>query len=205
MISLDHPLYNLIHLVFLILSSTTIYVQNHAWQTAFLAFLLAFRYFVLPWFHSLQNLRFLLTPLSTLYYNQIFLNLAGPFIHSQVLSVAQSSYQNIPTAFYRCIPAVDYMFKVNTRNTRARCEICSELTTKIPKRQASFQCLCCWLWTYFTPCSLVSFVNFEQVDAGWEPFFSTAFCWFSFHFFMVAMPPWKFSQPRNHDFYHFCC
>ena len=102
-------------------------------------------------------------------------------------------------------PAGNYMFKVNTRNTRARCEICSELTTKIPKRQASFQCLCCWLWTYFTPCSLVSFVNFEQVDAGWEPFFSTAFCWFSFHFFMVAMPPWKFSQPRNHDFYHFCC
>ena len=35
-------------------------------------------------------------------------------------------------------PAGNYMFKVNTRNTRARCEICSESTTKIPKRQASF-------------------------------------------------------------------
>ena len=151
LISLDHPLYNLIHLVFLILSSTTIYVQNHAWQTAFLAFLLAFRYFVLPWFHSLQNLRFLLTPLSTLYYNQIFLNLAGPFIHSQVLSVAQSSYQNIPTAFYRCIPAVDYMFKVNTRNTRARCEICSKFTIKIPQRRH---------WRCFS----VFFVNFEQIS-----------------------------------------
>ena len=29
-------------------------------------------------------------------------------------------------------PAGNYMFKVNKRNTRTRCEICSELTIKIP-------------------------------------------------------------------------
>ena len=30
-------------------------------------------------------------------------------------------------------PAGNYMFKVNNRNTRARCEICSKLTIKIPE------------------------------------------------------------------------
>ena len=38
-----------------------------------------------------------------------------------------------------------------------RCEICSKLTIKIPERR-----------TYFTHCSSVSIVNFEQVNAGWE-------------------------------------
>ena len=32
----------------------------------------------------------------------------------------------------------------------------------------AYQCLYCKLWTYFTPCSNVSIVNFEQVNAGWE-------------------------------------
>ena len=31
-------------------------------------------------------------------------------------------------------PAGNYMFKVNIRNTRARCEICSKLTIKTPER-----------------------------------------------------------------------
>ena len=33
---------------------------------------------------------------------------------------------------------------------------------------ASFGNLYCKLWTYFTPCSSVSIVKFEQVNAGWE-------------------------------------
>ena len=53
------------------------------------------------------------------------------------------------------IPAGNYMFKVNNRNTRTRCEICSKLTIKTPE-----------LWTYFTPCSSVSIVNF--VKAAWD-------------------------------------
>ena len=32
-------------------------------------------------------------------------------------------------------PDAYYMFKVNNRNTRTRCEICSELTIKTPKRR----------------------------------------------------------------------
>ena len=53
------------------------------------------------------------------------------------------------------------MFKVNTRNTRTRCEICLKLTVKTPERRH-------WrIWTYFTLCSSVSVVNFEQVNADW--------------------------------------
>ena len=48
------------------------------------------------------------------------------------------------------------MLKVNNRNTRTRCEIWSKLTIKTPERR------------YFTPCSSVFIVNFEQVNAGWE-------------------------------------
>ena len=43
------------------------------------------------------------------------------------------------------------MFKVNNRNTRTRCEVWSKLIIKTPKRR------------YFTPCSSVFIVNFEQV------------------------------------------
>ena len=62
------------------------------------------------------------------------------------------------------------MFKVNYRNTRARCEICSKLTIKTPKRRH---------WRLFGVfiakfehvshlCSSVFIVNFEQVNVGWD-------------------------------------
>ena len=48
-------------------------------------------------------------------------------------------------------PANSYLFKVNNRNTRTRCEICSKLTVKTPERRSS-----------------VSIVDFEQVNADWS-------------------------------------
>ena len=47
------------------------------------------------------------------------------------------------------------MFKVNNKDTR--------MTPMV-----SFWCSYCYLWTYLTPSSSVSFVNFEQVNADWE-------------------------------------
>ena len=41
----------------------------------------------------------------------------------------------------RINPANIYLFKVNNRNTRTRCEICSKLTIKTPERHQNF--LCC--------------------------------------------------------------
>ena len=52
-------------------------------------------------------------------------------------------------------PADIYLLKVNNRNIRT---------------MASFWCLYCKLWTYFTPCYSVSIVNFEQVNVGWVLF-----------------------------------
>ena len=53
--------------------------------------------------------------------------------------------------------AGNYMPKVNNRNVTSRCKICPKLTIKIPERRL----------TYFTPCSSVSIVNFEQVNVAW--------------------------------------
>ena len=58
------------------------------------------------------------------------------------------------------IPAGNYMFKVNNRNTRAR----SEKLFKVNNKDTC--CLYWKIWTFFTPCSSVSIVNFEQLNAG---------------------------------------
>ena len=55
-------------------------------------------------------------------------------------------------------PAYTYMIKVYNRNIRKKCEICSKLTVKTPERHH-------WPishWTYFTPFSIVSIVDFES-------------------------------------------
>ena len=36
---------------------------------------------------------------------------------------------------FNSFPANIYLFKVNNRNTRKRCEICSKLTIKTPERR----------------------------------------------------------------------
>ena len=48
-------------------------------------------------------------------------------------------------------PAGNYMFKVNSRNTRTRCEVCSKLTIKTPE------------WRKWR-CSGVFIVNFEHIS-----------------------------------------
>ena len=60
-----------------------------------------------------------------------------------------------------------YLLKVNNRNTRTRCEICSKLT--IHQNDDNGVILVSLLLTLniFTPCSSVSIVNFQHVIAGW--------------------------------------
>ena len=58
-------------------------------------------------------------------------------------------------------PVNIYLFKVDNKSTIKRCEICSALTIKAPELRH-------WLWTYFTPFSSVSVVNFKQVNVSWE-------------------------------------
>ena len=67
-------------------------------------------------------------------------------------------------------PVGIYLLKVNYRNTIV-----------------SFWCLYCQLWTYFTPCFSVSFVNFKHVIAGWASTYCHIDCvynilfWFTFY------------------------
>ena len=68
-------------------------------------------------------------------------------------------------------PADISLLKVNNRNTRTRCEICSKITIKIPERRqwrhsgifiVNFEHV-----VVVTPCSSIYIVNFEHVMAAW--------------------------------------
>ena len=76
----------------------------------------------------------------------------------------------IGTLSYLFPPGI-YLFKVNNRNTRTRCAICSKLTIKTSERRqycrsgvfiVNFEHI-----SHLVPCSSVSSVNFEHVIAGW--------------------------------------
>ena len=60
------------------------------------------------------------------------------------------------------------MFKVNNRNTRAKCEICSKLAIKIPEgRQWRRSGIFIVNFEHISFCSSVSILNFEQINAYW--------------------------------------
>ena len=85
------------------------------------------------------------------------------------------SYRNNSLSFpknqFTDFPTNIYLLKVNYRNTRKRCELCSELIIKTSEwHQCScsvFWCFYCWLGTYVKPFSNVSNVDFEQVYGSW--------------------------------------
>ena len=52
-----------------------------------------------------------------------------------ILRVAEERIMDIKERRTYLNQAGIYLFKVNNRNTRARCEICSKLTIKIPERR----------------------------------------------------------------------
>ena len=63
-------------------------------------------------------------------------------------------------------PAGNNMFKVNDRNTKTRCEICSKLTIKTPEwRRWHRSGVFIVSFEHISLCSSVSIVNFEQVNA----------------------------------------
>ena len=60
-------------------------------------------------------------------------------------------------------PAGIYLIKVNNRNTRTRCKICSKLTIQTTERRQRRSVV---FIVNFTPCSSVSIVNFEHAITG---------------------------------------
>ena len=69
---------------------------------------------------------------------KIFIN---PFCHKHPKIINESLFvlkviriSLVLVILFKHYPAGNYMFKVNNRNTRTRCEICSKLTTETPER-----------------------------------------------------------------------
>ena len=61
------------------------------------------------------------------------------------------------------------MFKVNYRNPRTRCEICSKLTIKIPEQSHWRSGISIVNFEQISNLAqMFSIVNFEHVIAGWE-------------------------------------
>ena len=65
-------------------------------------------------------------------------------------------------------PAGICLLKVNNRNTKTMCKICSKLTIKMPeRRQWRRSGIFIVNFEHFTPCFIVSVVKFEHVIASW--------------------------------------
>ena len=86
-----------------------------------------------------------------------WVKLAATGIHVKWWKEDLSIYLIVYLAFFMTNPTGNYIFKVNIRNTRTSCEICSKLTIKTPE------------WRYWRR-SGVFIVNFEQVNASWVPY-----------------------------------
>ena len=80
-------------------------------------------------------------------------------------------------------PVGIYLLKVNNRNTRTRCEICSKLTIKTPeRRQLRRSSVFIVNFEHISHLASVSIVNFEHVIADWEPISRQSFLSRSFKF-----------------------
>ena len=65
-------------------------------------------------------------------------------------------------------PAGNFMLKVNNKNARKVWNMFKVNNEDTTTPMASFWCLCCWLWSSFTPFLNVSIINFEQANVGRE-------------------------------------
>ena len=65
--------------------------------------------------------------------DQINHNMIQKNSYLNALSFTDLVFANSNRAFKRENPTGNYMFKVNNRSTRTRCEICSKLAIKMPE------------------------------------------------------------------------
>ena len=96
---------------------------------------------------------------------QFSCKIAGQISCNQLFRLYQMSY-------YDTSPVGIYLLKVNKRNTRARCEICSKLTIKTSERRHwRLSGVFIVNFEHISPCSSISIVNFEHIFAGREDLF----------------------------------
>ena len=79
---------------------------------------------------------------------QLLVGLSTDFCQQQALKGYPISSQCSVFIFSKSIsPANIYLLKINNKNNRKRCEICTKLTTKTPER--NLETFCCQLRIYF--------------------------------------------------------
>ena len=89
-------------------------------------------------------------------------------------------------------PSGIYLLKVNSRNVRTRCEICSKLTLKTPERGQ-------WRCSF----SSVSFVTFEHLITGWTLycFCSDKTCAMTHYYFCIKNRKWSDTLQKSYSEY----
>ena len=80
-----------------------------------------------------QLLPFLSQEVSHLIYHFIFKEFKSPFSSKGISLIKEIKVYNLESILMH-VAADIYLFRVNNRNSRTRCEICSKLTMKTPER-----------------------------------------------------------------------
>ena len=94
-------------------------------------------------------------------------------LYSEKITATMMSFQEIFIKRFQnpnfVFPTGSFMFKVNNKSSRIRCEICSKLATKTPERRhwCRSGVFIVILNIFQTLFFYVFIVNFEQVNAGW--------------------------------------
>ena len=102
--------------------------------------------------------------------------------HHHTIKIIKSTCNIISSNVWWSLPAGIYLFKVSNRNTRTRCEICSKLTIKTPKRRQGF------LWFLVADSqdskflsgsvaerSLILIISLSLISRYWKSF--SSHCW----------------------------
>ena len=85
----------------------------------------------------------------------------------KIVNCSRPGYTN--KNYWTLQPSSSYLFKVNNRNTRTRCAICSKLTINTPEQHqlSSVWCLYCKFCTHSTTCPILVLLALNmQLFAG---------------------------------------
>ena len=108
------------------------------------------------------------------------MRLIGDFFQLNFVTLFQDCFRLVKCTFvisrnlwrHLCFPAGNYLFKVNYRNPRTMCKICSKLTIKKPERRQTpgWGRSGVFIFSFehnFISWSSISIVNFEEVNTDW--------------------------------------
>ena len=94
-------------------------------------------------------------------------------VHSWILFLKKPRNIDWNAIIPHQVPANIYLLKFNNRNTRKRCEICSKFTIKTPewRHWRRFAVFIVNFEHILVPFSIVSLVDFEEVNISYKRYF----------------------------------